>query len=194
MENRLEIRQIVRTNTFLPMDFEQEYFDACNRGTDIHEHLPWLSDITSKCRHVTELGVGHAQSTRAFLRHDIELHSYEIQPYATTQEYFESARNSGRNVTLHICSTLETEIEPTDMMLVDSYHSYEQVVQELKLHANKVRKYIFFHDTTLYGDRGQGHERGIWPAIDEFLSSHSEWELLERRDNNNGMTLIGRRK
>lgn len=194
MENKLNVWQVIETHTFNKMDYEQEYLDACNRDTDIHEHLPWISEITSKCKHATELGVGYAQSTRAFLRHDIELHSYEILPYDSTVLYFDAAKQSGRNVTLHICSTLETEIDPTDVMLVDSYHSYEQVAQELKLHANKVRKYIFFHDTTLYGDRGQGHERGIWPAIDEFLSSHPEWELLERRDNNNGMTLIGRRK
>jgi hypothetical protein len=54
------------------MDFEQLYQEACAKETDIFEHLPVLSNLTSQCKHVTELGVGWAQSTRAFLRHDVE--------------------------------------------------------------------------------------------------------------------------
>ena len=53
------------------MNFEKEYQDACDKDTDIHEHLPTISVLTSECNHVTELGVGWAQSTRAFLRHDV---------------------------------------------------------------------------------------------------------------------------
>lgn len=174
------------------MNFEQEYLDACARDTDMHEHLPWISELTTQCSHATELGVGYAQSTRGFLRHDVEMHSYEISPYPVTTQYFEAAKAAGRNVTLHVCSTLETEIAPTEIMLVDSYHSYEQVKGELELHADKVSKYILFHDTSLFGDRGQGGEQGIWPAIQEFLDSHPEWKLVERRTNNNGMTLIAR--
>jgi len=176
----------------LNMDFEQEYQDACARDTDMHEHLPWISELTSECSHATELGVGYAQSTRGFLRQDIEMHSYEISPYDVTTQYFNDARAAGRNVTLHVCSTLETEIAPTEIMLVDSYHSYEQVKGELALHADKVSKYILFHDTTLFGDRGQGGEGGIWLAIQEFLDANPQWQLVERRTNNNGMTLIKR--
>ena len=175
------------------MNFEKEYQEACVRNTDIHEHLPWISQIASRCKHATEFGVGYAQSTRGFLRQDIEMHSYDINVYPETGAYFKSSIAGGRNVTLHVQSTLEANIDPTDVLLVDSYHSYEQVVQELALHAHKVKKYIFFHDTTLFGDRGQGGERGVWPAIDEFLFTHPEWQLVERRTNNNGMTLIERK-
>ena len=87
------------------MDFEKEYQDACARDTDIHEHLPIISELTSQCTHVTELGVGWAQSTRAFLRHDVELHSYEFMPQPGIREFFEAAKNAGRNVTLHVDDT-----------------------------------------------------------------------------------------
>ena len=62
------------------MDYERQYQEACNRVTDMYEHLPWISELASECSHATELGVGWAESTRAFLRHDIELHCYEISP------------------------------------------------------------------------------------------------------------------
>jgi hypothetical protein len=174
------------------MDFEKEYQDACARDTDIHEHLPVLSELTSQCTHVTELGVGWAQSTRAFLRHDIELHSYEFMPQPGIREFFDEAKNAGRNVTLHIDDTRKIEIAETDLLFVDSLHIYEQVQKELELHANKARKYIGFHDTTTYADNGEFGGKGIWPAIQEFIDSHTEWELVERRTNNNGLTILKR--
>ena len=174
------------------MDFEKEYQDACAKDTDIHEHLPVLSELTSQCTHVTELGVGWAQSTRAFLRHDIELHSYEFMPQPGIREFFEEAKNAGRNVTLHVDDTRKVEIEETDLLFVDSLHIYEQVQKELELHAGKAKKYIGFHDTTTYADRGEFGGRGIWPAIQEFIDSHPEWQLVERRTNNNGLTILKR--
>ena len=174
------------------MDFEKEYQDACVRDTDIHEHLPVLSELTSQCTHVTELGVGWAQSTRAFLRHNVELHSYEFMPQPGIREFFEQAKNAGRNVTLHVDDTRKVEIAETDLLFVDSLHIYEQVQKELELHAGKARKYIGFHDTTTYADRGEFGGRGIWPAIQEFIDSHPEWQLVERRTNNNGLTILKR--
>lgn len=174
------------------MDFEKEYQDACARDTDIHEHLPVLSELTSQCTHVTELGVGWAQSTRAFLRHDIELHSYEFMPQPGIREFFEEAKNAGRNVTLHVDDTRKVEIAETDLLFVDSLHIYEQVQKELELHAGKARKYIGFHDTTTYADNGEFGGKGIWPAIQEFIDSHPEWQLVERRTNNNGLTILKR--
>jgi len=174
------------------MDFEKEYLDACERDTDIHEHLPIISELTLQCNHVTELGVGWAQSTRAFLRHDIELHSYEFMPQPGIREFFDEAKNAGRNVTLHIDDTRKIEIAETDLLFVDSLHIYEQVQKELELHANKARKYIGFHDTTTYADNGEFGGKGIWPAIQEFIDSHTEWQLVERRTNNNGLTILKR--
>lgn len=174
------------------MDFEKEYRDACAKDTDIYEHLPVLSELASQCTHITELGVGWAQSTRAFLRHDIELHSYEFMPQPGIREFFEEAKNAGRNVTLHVEDTRKVEIAETDLLFVDSLHIYEQVQKELELHANKARKYIGFHDTTTYADNGEFGGRGIWPAIQEFIDSHPEWQLVERRTNNNGLTILKR--
>ena len=174
------------------MDFEKEYQDACIKVTDIHEHLPVLSKLTEECNHVTELGVGWAQSTRAFLRHPVELHSYEFTPQPGIVDFFVDARQSGRDVKLHIADTRKVEIQETDFLFVDSLHIYEQVQEELRLHANKARKYIGFHDTTSYEINGEFGGRGIWAAIQEFMDTHPEWELLERRTNNNGLTILKR--
>ena len=33
---------------------------------------------------------------------------------------------------------------------------------------------------------------GLWPAIEEFLAEHSEWEIEQRVTNNNGLTILVR--
>jgi hypothetical protein len=65
--------------------------------------------------------------------------------------------------------------------------------EELRLHADKAKKYIVFHDTTLFENVNEGGGgRGLWPAIEEFLAEHSEWEIKERYTNNNGLTVLRR--
>lgn len=179
-------------NEYNKMNFEFEYQKACNEVSDINEHLPVLSKLTEECEHITELGVGPARSTRAFLRHDIELHSYELHPGNGIEDFFQQAKDSGRRVTLHVADTRQVTIDQTDLLLVDSLHVYEQVKTELELHASRVKKYLVFHDTTTYAENGEFGGRGIWPAIQEFMDSHTEWQLLERRTNNNGLTVLKR--
>lgn len=174
------------------MNFEQEYIDACNRTSDINEHLPLLAELSAQGKCVVELGVGWAQSTRAFLRNDIELHSYEFSPLPGIPEFFQQAKESGRNVTLHVADTRTVEVPECDMLFVDSLHVYEQVQKELELHAHKARKYIGFHDTTSFEHNGEFGGRGIWPAVQEFIDSHPEWKMIERRTNNNGLTVLQR--
>lgn len=181
------------------MDFEKEYQKVCETKSDINEHLPWMSEIITKhnCKSVVEFGVGYAVSTRAFMRHDIQLNCYEIVLQSGVKDYFNTARKFGRNINLHLENTTShlTRIPETDILLIDSYHSYDHVMVELKYHAHKVKKYIFFHDTTKFAHRGEGGEpRGVWDAVEQFLSLNTEWELIERRTNNNGMTLIGRKQ
>ncbi len=176
------------------MNFENEYQAACAKTTDINEHLPTLSSLITDfdCKHVTELGVGPAQSTRAFLRHDIELHSYELYPWPSVIEFFNQAIAAGRRVQLHVADTRTVEIAPTDLMLVDSLHTYDQVCIELAQHANKVSKFIVFHDTTTFEWNGEFGGRGIWPAIQEFLDSNPQWQIYKRYYNNNGLTVLKR--
>ena len=95
--------------------------------------------------------------------------------------------------------TRKLKIENTELLFIDTLHKYEQLKIELLLHANKVSKYIIFHDTETFGVHGQkpdvdfGYEgRGIWYAIQEFLDVHNEWKLIHKVSYNNGLTIIGR--
>src|SRR5262249_33852626 len=90
----------------------------------------------------------------------------------------------------HEADVLGVEIDPTDLLFIDTWHVYGQLREELRLHGGKARKYIVLPDTPAFGERGEidGH-RGLWPAVEEFLALGT-FRLLQRYENNNGLTVL----
>lgn len=194
-----------------------------NWPSDINEHIPTLIKYGSECPRITEMGVRWITSTWAFLgcspnkltSYDIEYPSLWDQGsqhmsgdavsrgYNKLEEVYDVASQFGIDYTFIKANVLEVEIEETDLLFLDTWHSYKQLSAELKLHSHKARKYIVFHDTTSYatvdetnyeilGPEWKAEGIGIWKAIEEFLETHPEWTLIERFYNNNGLTIIGR--
>jgi acetyltransferase-like isoleucine patch superfamily enzyme len=175
--------------------------------SDINEHIPTLIKYASECEHITEMGVREIQSTWAFLgAAPKKLISYDLYNPSkwggNINTVYDTAAEYGLNFTFIEADVLKIDIENTDLLFLDTWHSYKQVKSELARHASKVNKYIIFHDTTSYAYRDEPltseHSdtlsdiagKGIWPAIEEFLQSNKKWQLVERFTNNNGLTII----
>lgn len=183
------------------MDFREEYLNYCATPSDINEHLPTLVKYGAwqgKAQSIVEFGVGYGRSTRAFLAAIAEtkgsLNSYEMKLLDGVQELFDAAQAQGLDAHLHLGNLLElAKFETADVLLVDSHHTYHQVAAELTGFGDRINKFIIFHDTELYGLTGQDPGSvGIWPAINEFMDSHSEWKIIEQFYNNNGLLVIGK--
>ena len=179
--------------------------------SDINEHFPAILEYGSKCDTITEMGVRWVVSTWAWLAcAPKKLRCYDLYDPShwgsNIQDVYDTAEAYGFDFKFEIADALKVEIEETDLLFIDTWHTYDQLKAELKLHADKVKKYICFHDTTSYGnvDENPGHEnswegqtsgRGIWPAIEEFLEENKEkWVLEKRYMHNNGFTIIKRIK
>lgn len=179
--------------------------------SDINEHIPAIIEYGSRCEHITEMGVRWVVSTWAWLAcGPKKLISYDLynpnHRGADITPVEETAKAYGLDFEFREQDVLKIEIDETDLLFIDTWHAYDQLKEELKLHADKVRKFICFHDTTSYGtnDEPLGHEnswgkktsgRGIWAAIEEFLvEKKDEWVLEKRFTNNNGFTIIKRIK
>lgn len=165
--------------------------ELCKTSSDINEHLPTLRDLSRECSHITEMGVRYIVSSWAFLEGlekgvlvsvDHKHPSYYGGDITKVEEH---AKNKGTKFTFIEADTLKVDIEQTDMLFLDTDHTYLQVKGELERHADKVNKYIVFHDTT-------SCEKEIWPAIEEFLKSNPQWKLFKRYTNNNGITVLKR--
>lgn len=193
-----------------PHRIEERFKLACEHPSDINEHLPLLRDLASKCEHVTEFGLRFANgSTLAFLAaQPSKLVSWDIWlgavVSATVAEIYNDlvlAEKANRTIwEPRVGNTLEiSPIEPTDLLFVDTKHTALQLWSELVRHVDptqdRVKKYLVFHDTTLYGMRGEdGSEPGLRLAIRKFQREHAFplWQLIEDRSNNNGLVVLER--
>src|SRR5262249_12849242 len=103
------------------------------------------------------------------------------------------ARLAGKtDFVFHEKDVLWVEIEETDLLFIDTWHVYEQLRQELRLHAGKVRRYLGLHDTPACGERGEAEgPRGLWPAVEELLAE-GRFKLVARYENNTGLTVLER--
>lgn len=178
------------------MDFEKLYQEVIKQelGQDFTtQDIEFVSQIVSECKSVVELGTGQCAMDRVFLRYDVKLDTYDIEDFS--DNFLEEAKAAGRDVTFHKEDTLKIEIPETDILFIDSLHTYEQVKSELELHASKAKRYIVFHDTILFSKKGQDtvdgeHTKGILPAIEEFLESHPEWNIVYNSKEGNGMIVV----
>jgi len=189
--------------------------------SDINEHFPALIKYGSECDTITEMGVRWITSTWAFLGCAPKyLVSYDMRDpstwgegsehisdwavsrgYNNIQDVYDVAEEYNLNFKFIQANVLDVEIEETDLLFLDTWHSYKQLKAELKLHASKVKKYLVFHDTTTYGyidetnyeelgDEWKAEGIGIWKAIEEFLQDNPQWVLEQRYENNNGLTVL----
>lgn len=169
------------------------YEQACNKASDIHEHLPVIHEYCLKCAHVTEFGVREVVSTWAMLAaKPMKCVSYDVYESEKVSQAMQIARQEQVNWTFIKGDTLQINIECTDLLFIDTLHTFDQLSKELNLHHGKVKKYMLMHDTTWHGETGENGQGGLWKAIEEFLQNHAEWHLIERKTNNNGLTILGR--
>lgn len=186
---------------------QEKYEELCATRSDINEHLPTLKQFAEKCDHITEMGVRGVVSTYAFLMGlPKKLIGYDIGEYkGNVDECRQIARAAGLDWEFKLADVLKVEIEETDFLFIDTFHTATQLKQELALHADKVRKYIGFHDTTTFwekgepsyesvADKGTNCGMGLKYALEPFLAYKPEWKIVYRTEKNNGLTIIERVK
>lgn len=179
-------------------ELQEIYANYCTTSSDINEHLPTLKDYAERCQTVTEFGVRTAVSTIALLAAQPErLHSYDINEMQIGDFIYRIAQENEVDFKFFKQDVLKAVILPTDMLFIDTFHVYEQLKHELSLHAAKVKKYIIFHDTATFGEKGESPDgitqyQGLNKAIFEFMEQNPCWGYERVYSNNNGLTIIKR--
>lgn len=165
------------------MTLTQLYQQARRTPCAINQHVPLLYDLARQVQHVTEFGTETGVSTTAFLYAQPEtLTCYDIRPKFAQIETLE--RVSGRTHFRFIQADDRTvELAETDLLFIDTEHTYAQLSEELRLHGNKARRWIVMHDTETYTE--------MWPAIPEFVAL-GVWRISLRYSINNGLTVLSR--
>lgn len=190
-----------------PVTIDDYYYLVCTRPSEIHEHLPTIKKYAQLCDHVTEMGVSAGKSSWAIVAARPRVHRlYDINPGCDDAIRRRLAIDAGIDYRFETADTGNPalQIEQTDLLFIDTWHTYDQLRKEFELHAHKVNKYIILHDTTIYGDSPEpgsyqgtvvplaNPDKGLWPAVEEFLEANAEWQILERFHNNSGLTVLGK--
>ncbi len=197
---------------------EANYRAQCAQRSDINEHLPTLYEYGSRVNHITECGVRGVVSSYAFAnalrgKTPNKLIQVDLETNGNVVRFGQEGAAEGINVVFYHMSDLDCPMEETDLLFIDTWHIYGHLKRELARWHSSVKQYIIMHDTTV--DEWQGEtvrcgwdaakqsresgipveeiNRGLWPAVQEFLDAHpTEWVLEKRYTNNNGLTILRR--
>jgi len=177
------------------MDLDEAYAHICKNPSDIFKHCPRLKQLASECKHVTELGCRSGRSTTAILAGQPETFiTYDIDEKAIEQVREKLIPIKGRTTfCAEVGNSLEITLHPTDMLFIDTYHVYSQLLKELQKHHSQVSKYIVCHDTKSFGYVGEdGRLPGLMNSINDFIKEHPEWKIKVHYPGNNGLTVLDR--
>lgn len=172
----------------------QEFWLRRAQPSDINEHMDTLRSLAQRCEHITEFGVRTGNSTIALLmgleKSSGSLYSYDINlprlvlpilPHNVVWQFTQADTGA------------LSSIRQTELLFIDTLHTTNQVAAELQ-HAHKVSRYIVFHDTVLFGDKGEQGQLGITHAIYSFLAGNPDWQVSAHYPNNNGLLVLARKE
>lgn len=172
---------------------KEMYQQKCDVPSDIDLFLPILYQYGLECRHITEMGVRGVTSTWAFLLASPEklvCIDWDKAPYTVCRESLNLAKDLAEKdgIQLEFVSgdSIETRIDLTDLLFIDTWHTYEQLLLELLIHSGKVRKYIIAHDTS------EKSFPGMSCAVKDFLVENKQWMVTDYFTNEPGMIVLSR--
>jgi hypothetical protein len=168
---------------------EDAYLLAASTTSDINEHCPTLREWAAKCGDVTEFGVRYGVSTVALAAGAKRLTSYDLVRQGDVTHIERLAGDRFRFIT---GDSLTADIEPTDLLFIDTRHNATQLRAELARHAPKVRRAIALHDTQIYGERGDDGAEGLLVALRDFLAANPQWFIAHHASHNFGLTIVSK--
>jgi len=186
------------------IDYKLEILKKSGYGTS--PVLDTLKKYGSRCQTITEMGVDYTISTWAFMAaRPLKLTSYDWEYNERIEEVKQVAEFNHIDFKFIQEDTTKCTIEPTDLLFIDTFHTYSQLKLEIELHEPKVGKFLIFHDTNIYGRHGQvaGEKyipcpfektKGLADCIEEFLQKPpNHWALVEfNHDDFYGITVLKR--
>ena len=155
-------------------------------------HLPMyhqqIRSIIKECDSYTEFGVfqGHTLAVALLMNpKKVRAHDIDLNSFSHSRHLFDNyAKENKIDFKVHQGDTSTClVIDETDILNIDSLHTYEHCTKELDRHSHRVKKYIIFHDTT---------NPNLFKAINKFILLN-DWELVTRNEKGVGYTLLKRK-
>ena len=172
-------------------ELQQDFVDL-----NIHP-IKWLGDSPTRfetykryaesVNSIVEFGVYTGLSTCAWLSgQPKKLRSYDItaENLSVLDELKNCAEQNGTDFEFAIASSLEIDIEPCDLLFIDTVHTKKHCLAELDKHANQAGQYIILHDPTEWP--------GVFEAVITFLHYNHDWHIIEHCNRGSGLLVLER--
>ncbi len=196
---------------------ENKFKTLCATKSDINEHLSTLYKYASRCESIIELGVRGVISSYAFIYGLLNNNSSNKKillndiDKCDIGELLQITSNLNVDIKYEWINDLDLKIDENyDLTFIDTWHVYGQLKRELEKFSKVTNKYIIMHDTTIDGLKGETIRmklnaeqqskitnipveeinKGLMPAVNEFLEKNKNWRIKERFTNNNGLTVL----
>ena len=138
---------------------------------DMWSRMDYIQETFAGIQTITEFGPYQGCSTAAWINLRPKKFTTVDRGIALDVDLFKrAAEEVGVEFNFIIGSDLEIEIEPCELLFIDTVHTEEQTFNELTLHSHKVSKYIAFHDVT-------APRFGTLDGINRWWKDHPEWKL-----------------
>lgn len=171
-------------------------------------------ELFQECNSILELGISHTKNlisefanksspsyiTSIYIQNNYEKH---LIPHIIC--------NTKINYRRYICNPLEYVHHNTvDILAIDTWNIYGQLQKELKHHSKYITKYIIIYNTHIYryhsinvinnynielemyntGFSKEEIEKGLYPAIEDFIKENPKWKIHYESTIDNGYTVL----
>jgi len=151
---------------------------------DMYRRIDFIQQTFTGVETITEFGPFQGCSTAAWL-------SLRPKKFVTVDQgvsldvdlYKKAAEEINVDFLFIQSSDLEIDIEPCELLFIDTMHTEEHTYQELILHADKVSRYLVFHDVTQ-------PRFGTLAGINLWWKDHPEWKLQYQDFNDCGFMIL----
>jgi hypothetical protein len=170
----------------------QDLFTAVQaKPRDLDQHMPILREYASKVKHATEL-TARRESTIALLTGRPETvisYSSEVDGHVTKAAVLvaDSTRYDRRPLNP---AAIVMDMQPTELVFIDTKHTYEHVLTELRTYSHAASRFMVLHDTSHYGAVGDDGGKGIIFAIADFLANNPKWFVIYQVKEQYGLTIL----
>lgn len=184
-------------------------------ATHVAEFLPTLKMLAQDCKSIVEIGASGLQATWGLLEGLKESRQTQksflaIDQYAPKEfkihEIKKAAHKEGIDFKYWSVNDLYIQLEPVDMLYLDSIHTYRHLTTELASYESQVKKYIVIHNTgQIWGHRDDPRfiddynenllslgKRGQVQAVIDFLSKNPQWQVYSHHEKGTGLTILKR--
>jgi hypothetical protein len=193
-----------RQPTQSPATIEALFHRVKNNPRDLDQHADAIRGLAGEAEHVTAFVKRREWNPMLAAGRPRELVVWQKEPHGGLQQLHEAIvaapEKDGRKIETYTTheggdgsASLTAEIEPTDLLILDTVHSSERLTAELDRHADKCRRRILVRSTGAFGVKAEGEDApGLFAAMRQFIEDNPEWFVARHEPKQWGWTLLSK--